>query len=619
MEKQERNIYISNEDPNLALEKYIQKINIFPKYEEIELEKALGRISFEPVFAKQSSPSYHACAMDGIAVRIDATLESSEKNPLKLKLNADFVYVNTGNPLTYPFDGVIMIEDVLEEGEDYVVITSPCKYFQNVRPIGEDIVKSEMIIHSGKNINPFDIASMAQGGIKTLKVVKKPVIGIIPTGNEIINYKQISVEGKIIDSNSLMFSGLISEYGAESKLLDVVVDDFKALAKSIEELTKEADIIIVNAGSSAGTKDFTSKVIKELGEVVVHGVALKPGKPSILGMVNNVPVIGLPGYPVSSYITFETFVKPIINLYLGSKNKKKKEVEAILTRRLVSSLKHKEIVRVSLGEIGGKLVATPLQRGSGITMSLVKAHGLLEIPKNVEGIEAGELIKVTLLREDFEENIISIGSHDIIMDIVGEKIGVSSSHTGSLGGLMALKKGECHIAPIHLLDEKTGIYNQTYLEKYIKDGILIKGVKRIQGLMVKSENPKNITKIEDLIKDDINYINRQRGSGTRVLLDYYLKENGIDNSKINGYDLEMNTHLGVACEIKEGRADVGLGTYWAAKTMGLDFVKVGYEEYDFATTKEFIEEERVIKFIEILNSLDFKNKLLEIGGYYYDR
>lgn len=620
MKKEERNIYIANEDPKIALEKYINKLNIFSTGEEIPLANALGRISFEPIFAIASSPSYHACAMDGIAVRVEATLQACEKKPLVLKEDRDFVYVNTGNPLVPPFDGVIMIEEILEERKGEVVITQPCKYFQHVRPIGEDIVASEMIIPSGKIINPFDLAALAQGGIKQIKVVKKPIIGIIPTGNEIVQYSEDIPKGKIVDSNSLLFSGLIQEYGGEAKVFPIVEDDFETLVNKVEEVSKLVDILIINAGSSAGTKDYTSKVIGKLGEVVVHGVALKPGKPSILGIVNNKSVIGLPGYPVSSYVAFEAFVKPVLQLYQGKPVVKDNTVEAVLTRRLVSSLKHKEMVRVQLGEINGKTVATPLQRGAGITMSLVKAHGMLEIPRNIEGIEAGEKVKVSLFKSDYRENLISIGSHDIIMDLISEKIPATSAHTGSLGGLMALKKGECHIAPIHLLDEATGIYNQSFIDKYLDKGILIKGVKRIQGLMVKAGNPKNIVGIEDLERENITFVNRQRGSGTRVLLDYYLKQHNIDGYKIKGYDLEMNTHLAVACEIKEGRGDTGLGTYWAAKTMGLDFIEVGFEEYDFATTEANFKDERVKKFIDILDSEEFRSKLLKIGGYtVYDR
>jgi len=281
---------------------------------------------------------------------------------------------------------------------------------------------------------------------------------------------------------------------------------------------------------------------------------------------------------------------------------------------------------MKLGKVEDKLIATPLSRGAGVTTSLVKADGITIIPKHIEGFEAGEMIDVELLRdlEEIENTIVSIGSHDIIMDLIGTmihakypKMSLSSAHVGSLGGIMAIKRGEAHLAPVHLLDEETGIYNLSYIRRFLgdKEVVLVKGIKRQQGIMVRKGNPKKIKGIEDLTREDVTFVNRQKGSGTRVLLDYKLKQLGIDAAKIVGYDREMTTHMTVASAIISGTADAGIGIKSVANVMELDFIPIGEEEYDFVLEQKFLEQENIKVFLEILQSEEFKQKLLELGGY----
>jgi putative molybdopterin biosynthesis protein len=364
------------------------------------------------------------------------------------------------------------------------------------------------------------------------------------------------------------------------------------------------------------------KIIREIGEVIVHGVALKPGKPTILGIINEKPIIGIPGYPVSSYIAFEEFAKPLIYKYLGLEKESDDTYEAILSKRLVSSLKNKEIVRVNLGYVNNKLIATPLTRGAGVTMSLVKADGFLEIPRNSEGIDAGSKVDVRIIKplKEIKNSLVSIGSHDIIMDVIGDMMNLSSGHVGSMGGIMAMKRRESHIAPIHLLDENTGEYNISYIKKYFNNEnmALIKGVKRLQGFIVQNGNPKKISSFEDLSRNDISYINRQRGAGTRILLDYNLKKLGIDINSVNGYERELNTHMAVAVSVKSGSSDTGLGVLSAAKAMDLDFIPVGYESYDFLLYKDNLEDIKTKRFISILKSEEFREKIHKFGGYELD-
>jgi len=618
-----RNIYIDNIDVDLAKDKYYTRLNIQPTWEEVDVLDSLNRITFEAVYALISSPNYNAAAMDGIAVKSSDTKEATETNPVVLEEGKDFIYINTGNPIEEPYDAVIMIEDVIELGDGKVQILKAAYPWQHVRPIGEDIVATEMILPSRHRIRPIDVGALLSGGIEKVKVYRKPRVGIIPTGNEIVERVSQLQVGKVIDSNSRVFEGLILENGGIPNRYSPVEDDYDKLKEAILKGIQENDMLIIGAGSSAGSKDYTASVIEELGEVVVHGVAMKPGKPTILGIIDEKPVIGIPGYPVSAYLVFETFVIPLILKFIGLEEEKEVFQQAIISKKITSSLKNRELIRVNLGYVKDKLVATPLSSGAGVTMSLVKADGIAIIPQSLEGVDAGSPIDVRVLKplSQIKETLVSIGSHDIIMDILADMMRLTSGHVGSMGGILAMRRGECHIAPIHLLDMDTGEYNVSYVKKYFKGQkmALIKGVRRHQGFIVEKGNPKGIKGFSDLTRDDVVYINRQRGAGTRILLDYHLKEENIDPSHIKGYDREMTTHMAVASAVKTGSATTGLGIYSAAKALDLDFIEVAYEDYDFLVPFDLLEDDKIKRFIEILISDEFKKKVDALGGYGFER
>lgn len=619
----ERNTYIDNIDVAEAKALYFDKLNIKPEYEEILLADSLGRITFEPVFAKVSSPNYNAAAMDGIAVRAADTSEATETRPVSLELDKDFVYINTGNPVPESYDAVIMIEDVIQLSEDKIQILQSTYPWQHIRQVGEDIVATEMIVPSKHKIRSVDLGALISGGIQRVKVYQKPKVGILPTGTEIVQHIADVADGKIIDSNSWMFAGMVKDNGGEPRRYAPHKDDLKLLKTAILKGVAENDIMLINAGSSAGTTDYTVDLIRELGEVFVHGVAMKPGKPTILGIINNKPVIGIPGYPVSAYLVFEEFIRPLIQKFQDEEKDDYLYVEANFSRRVMSSLKHKDLVRVNLGYVNDKLMATPLPGGAGTSMSLVKADGIAIIPKDVEGIDAGGPVRVRLLKPEAEvkSTLVSIGSHDLIMDILGDMMPLSSSHVGSLGGIMALMRGECHIVPTHLLDMDTGEYNISFAKKYFPNEkmVLVKGVQRKQGFIVQKGNPQNIREFKDLTKDDIVYVNRQRGAGTRILLDYHLGLENIDTKEIVGYQRELNTHMAVATAVKTGSAVVGLGVYSAANAMDLDFVQVANEDYDFLINSKMMDDKRIIEFIQTLKSDEFKQRVEALGGYSFSR
>ncbi len=620
-----RNLYLSNTPIDEAVTKYLDALGkIRLGRESVSVEETLGRVTAQAVFARYNCPLYDSAAMDGIAVIAAHTAGAREGEPLVLYPEKDFIVVDTGDPVRPPYDAVIMAEDIEQAAEATVIIRAAAAPWQHLRPVGEDIVRGEMILPSHHKIRPIDIGVLLSGGITRLEVYQRPRVSVLPTGTELIEPDAEPGQGDIIESNSRMLAALVEDEGGLPCRYSSIPDEHGAIKQAIIAALPESEIVIINAGSSAGTEDYTVHVLRELGEVIVHGVAMKPGKPVILAIVDGKPVIGLPGYPVSAYLAYKTFVSPLMAQFSGSEETTNEIVEAVMSRRLVSSLKYREFVRVKVGRVGDRLIASPLARGAGAAMSLVRADGFCIINQDSEGVEAGETVKVHLTRamHELEGTLVSIGSHDLILDIIADMMPetcagthLSSAHVGSMGGLLALKRGEAHIAPIHLLDEQNGEYNIAAV-KSVSSGrqmALIKGVGRTQGIMVQKGNPLDIRDERDLPR--LRYINRQRGAGTRVLLDYRLGLAGIDPASIRGYDREAATHMAVAAAVSSGSADAGMGVFSAAQAMGLDFIPVGEEEYDFAIPAEFLELKQVKAFIEVLKSSEFKEKLEILGGY----
>lgn len=624
-----RNLYLNVQEKEAALSRFLEVFShIQPGRERIPVIHSLGRITAEAVYARYSSPSYNSCAMDGIAVISAHTKGASESHPLRLVYEKDYLDVDTGDMIMPPYDAVIMAEDLIEteDGEGYTII-APTHPFAHVRAIGEDIVAKEMILPTGHRIRAIDISVLISAGITEIEVIKKPVVGIIPTGDEMIEYTEPLEDGKIIETNSWMFENLVTENDGIGRRYPILPDNLELIRQKLSEAVSECDMVIINAGSSAGRDDYTIHAIQELGEVYTHGVAIKPGKPVILSKIQNKPVIGLPGYPVSSYLTFTEFVLPVMNMYCrpGGFVRQQKRVTAKLSKTLMSGLKYEEYVRVKLGIVENELVASPLERGAGASMSLVRADGFCVIPQDKEGILAHENIQVKLVKdmEQIRKTLVLIGSHDLILDVIndlmmeeGRDTCLSSTHVGSMAGLIALQKKEAHMAPSHLLDEKDGSYNTAITREMFPNEkmVIIKGVRRRQGFIVKKGNPLNIQNIRDIMYG-VRYINRQRGAGTRVLFDYLLKKEGISKKDISGYEYEAATHMSVAVAVQKDNADVGMGIYSCAKALNLDFIEVGFEEYDFVTYEKYLELPAVREFIHVLKGEAFKKRLDMLGGY----
>ncbi len=593
---------------------------------------ALGRVTARPVFAGISSPHYHACAMDGAAVKSAATFAAGERRPVTLDLGEDAVMVDTGDPLPFGFDAVIMVEDLVETTDKAVTIIAPAKPWQHVRTVGEDIVATELVLPENHVIRAADIGAMLASGATEVQVRRRPRVVIIPTGDELVAPGSELKSGDIVEFNSRLIGGLVSEWGGEPVFHEIVRDDFDAITQAVRQAAAEdpaeggGDIVIVNAGSSAGREDYTSAVLGRLGEVLVHGVAIKPGKPTILGMVDGRPAIGVPGYPVSAALACELFLKPLIARMLARPVEPRPRANAIATRRIVSTPGVREFVRVKVGDVGGKLVVTPLPRGAGAIMSLVKADGIVEVPPSAQGIDEGAAVQVELLRslDQIKRTIVAIGSHDLALDILSTFLAracpgmsLSSAHVGSMGGLMAMRRGEAHIAGTHLIDEETGEYNVPYVKRLLeaKDYALVNLVHREQGFIVPTGNPKGIGGFGDLARADVAFVNRQRGAGTRVLLDMELGKLGINPDAVRGYSHEEYTHMGVAASVANGAADVGLGIHSAAHALRLDFIPMSTERYDLLTTKEFLKSDKMAALLTVVRSDEFRRAVLELGGY----
>ena len=590
------------------------------------LDRTHGRVTAEPVWAKVSSPHYDAAAMDGIAIRSRETVGATETSPLRLEVDEQARWVDTGDPMPEGYDAVIMVEHVHETEGRTIEIDAPAAPYQHVRPLGEDIVATELVLPQGHRLRPQDLAACAAAGLTEVGVRAMPSVAVIPTGTELVQSADDLRPGDIIEFNSLMLAAMVEEWGGLAERVAPVPDDFQSIKKAVLDALDNHDIVLINAGSSAGSEDYTARVVEDLGRLVTHGVALRPGHPLVLGIVRDKPVLGIPGYPVSASLTCDLFVRPLIERKLGWRSARRQKATATLTRKLLSPMGEDEHVRVRLGRVGGRLIATPLQRGAGVITSLVRADGLVLVPRFSEGVDAGDAVEVELLRslDEVERTIVAIGSHDVSLDLLGSELRrkgtpvfLASANVGSLGGLMALSRGEAHVAGTHLLDETTGEYNLTFVRRYVKgrDVVVINLVRRVQGLIVQPGNPRSLASLDDLARDGVTYVNRQRGSGTRVLLDYMLRERGLSADRVRGYEREEYTHLAVAAAVAGERADAGMGVLSAARALEMDFVPLADEQYDLVIPRAHYESDLLAPLLELVRSEEFRASVEALGGY----
>lgn len=643
-------VYIKDIPLNEALnliKRVLQEVGLWKilSCEKLPLdENLIGRVTADPVWAIKSSPHYHASAMDGFTVDASKTNGALPTNPKILIMGEDASYVDTGDPIPDWANAVIPIENVesidshgriFEDSRkpEALRIRSSIVPWSNIRPMGEDIVTSQLVLPSGHVLEPYDLGAIAASGSTTVSVAKLPVVGILPTGSELVPIGNDPQKGDILEYNSLVIAAQIKLMGGSPTRYPITPDDFDKICQRVIEVAEASDLVLLNAGSSAGSEDFSAKVVEKLGKLLFHGVAVRPGHPVIFGMIRKtrnpedlreIPIIGVPGYPVSAALTIDIFVEPIIAQWLGRSQKVLPTLKAQITRKTSTTLGDDDYIRVVVGRVGEKLLAAPISRGAGVITSLVRADGLVILPRGVEGVNSGEIVTAHMFRNksEIDDTIFCIGSHDVILDLIAQFLAPKkrrfiSSNVGSQAGLIALNRGEAHMAGSHLLDPETGEYNLRYIGEYLS-GIPVKLVglvTRDQGLIVKKGNPLKIRSLEDLVNKDVSFVNRQRGAGTRVLLDFQLNLKGMTSSMINGYEIEEYTHLGVAAAIASGRADCGLGIPAAAQALNLDFIPLYKERYDLVIPTIYADSILFEPIFELLNSTDFSKAINELPGY----
>ncbi|MBU3951460.1 MAG: molybdopterin biosynthesis protein [Proteobacteria bacterium] len=628
-----RNVYLDMKSIQEAKTCLFEHFNTYAVASEtIDVVTAKDRVLAKPPTAVISSPNFHAAAMDGIAVDAQITFGASQEAPKTLVPEKNAFWVNTGNPMPEGTNAVIMIEHLNILDQKRVEIEAPVFPWQHVRKMGEDIVATKLLFPRGHRVNSYTLGALLSGGIFRVSVYKQPRVMIIPTGSELKQWQDIRPDrmkpGDVVESNSIVLGGLCRDHGALFDIHPMLMDDLSSIKAAVTDATTSGhyDMVCIIGGSSAGSKDFAKPVISSLGKVYVHGVTMMPGKPVLFGNVNQVPVFGIPGYPVAAIVAFEQFAGPLLQHMQHLPENVPQTVLVTPARKIASKLGQEEFLRVKVGSVDGQLIASQLPRGSGSITTLTEADAVIRIPRHIEGISEKEQVPAHLLRplSAIENTLVIIGSHDNTLDLLGDQIrqknfdvGISSSHVGSMGGLMAIKKGGCHMAGAHLLDPLDGSYNISYVKKYLPDHRvrIVNLVMREQGLMVPRGNPNNIQSIGDLKSGNFVFINRQPGSGTRILFDYKLKQLGISPNDILGYETDEYTHMSVAVAVLSGRAHAGLGIKAASNALGLDFIPIITESYDLIIPERFFETQKVTVLLETIGTDDFKDRVMALGGY----
>jgi putative molybdopterin biosynthesis protein len=597
--------------------------------EVIESGEAVGRVTAAPVFAKYSSPTFHSAAMDGVAVKASTTFAAREDSPLELVQGTGFLPVNTGNPLPDGFDAVVMIENVRFVDERTIALEAPVFPWQHVRRIGEDIVATELLLPQNRRLSPYDIGALLSAGIWEVPVWERIVVHFIPTGDEVLDFRgrPAPSPGQVVESNSQVIRSLGMSWGIDVVCVPPVADRFEAIKEAVlAGLASKAHIVVLGAGSSAGSKDYSRSVIEETGTLLVHGISAMPGKPTLLGHAAGKLLMGAPGYPVSAVIAFEEVLKPIV-FWLGRQAEERRpRVLVEMTRKTPSRLGREEFMRAAIGRVGDRLLATPLAGGAGMITTLTRAQGLVRIPPEREGLEQGARVEAELLvrESELDRTLVAVGSHDNVLDIMANElmgrsmpVGLASTHVGSMGGINALRSGAAMMAGMHLFDPRTEDYNFPFLEKHAPglELMVVNLVIRHQGLIVPKGNPKSIQGVEDLARREVTFINRQRGAGTRILLDHHLSRAGIDPEQVRGYGKEEFTHMAVAVNVLSGTSDCGMGILAAARALGLDFVPLARERYDLVIPRRFLDDPRIAAVLDLLQQERFQKKILDLGGY----
>jgi putative molybdopterin biosynthesis protein len=603
----------------------LKQISINHSTKSLPLEGALGYTSAEHVISGIDVPSFDKSIMDGYAVRADDTYQAGETNPVTLcftgSIDAGFVgdfYLNkgeaisiaTGAPIPYGADAVVKVEDT-KRVNSKVSIYRPVHTGENIMLRGSDIMRGEQVLCRNTRIGSREVGVLSAIGKRYIDVDTIKV-GIISTGDELTTPGNSLGKGMIYDTNSYALSASVKECGATPVMYGIVEDEEKAMFNAINRAVQECNLVLTSGSTSAGAGDIMYNVIEEKGRTLFHGINIKPGKPVVVGMINGVPTIGLPGNPTSALTIFNEFIAPLIHNAQDTFDSAKDEltVTAVLGTG-INSQGRQQLLPV--GMVRGKVY--PADKGSGAITTLADADGFIEISAETEYIEPGTSVNVTLFGNVDEPDLLFTGGYcpgiNILEELSGFKFRVLNN--GSSGGFSSVSTGFSDIAGVNMPDE-SGNYNISMIEKMkLSDVVLVKGYKREQGLIVRQNS--GISGIDDIL--DKQLINRNRGSGTRSLLDLNLKRfadkmgmsfNNLKKS-FEGYNSGAKTHLAVCNAVKEEFADVGFGLRTMAENSGLQFISVCEEEFDFLVQKEAMDLAEIKTLISCLSSKSFADNL----------
>ena len=614
--------------------------------EKVALENSLDRVLAEDVFSTIDVPSFDRAAMDGFAVLAEDTFNVDEQHAVKLKVlgeleagdtseydfsRGEAIEIATGAPMPKGANAVVMVEFTKKENGD-VVVFRPVSLGENVTSAGSDVMSGELLLRKFQIITPREVGLLAAAGVEQVSAYRKPRVTIFSSGNELIKPGHALTFAKLYDVNGPAITAAVTECGGQPRFMGILPDNFETIKNRLKEALEESDVVISSGSTSSGPGDLVYRAVDELGEpgVLVHGLTIKPGKPALVGLAGNKLIFGLPGYPTSALMIFHVLVAPIIRRLANKADVQPTKVQAFSSMKFFKARGRRELLPIQLiAQPNGQLLAYPMQSGSGAISSFALADGFADFPETQEYVDEGESMEVELFgKELVPPSLVAIGSHCVGLDIAFAKLREKDPtflgrtvNVGSTGGFHAISRGEADIAGVHLQDESTGEYNIPFIKSFgLADTVvLVRGYDREQGLIVKHGNPKKITGVEDLTRKGIRFINRNRGSGTRFLIDRHLtkvaKSHGTDletiSAKIEGYGYEAKSHSAVAAAIKNNRADVGFGIRTVAVSNQLEFIKLEDEKYDFLIAKPRLDKVSVTRFVELIKSREFAESLAQ--------
>jgi putative molybdopterin biosynthesis protein len=603
------------------------------------LSQALGRVLARAVIADVDVPGFDRASVDGFAVRADDTVGASERTPKALALNGEILtpgtvpqlsvgpgtatLIATGGMVPRGADAVIMVEHTEtrdDDGSTVIEVRRAAAAGQFIAFAGSDLARGETVLRTGQVLTSREIGMLAAVGCAAVEVWRRPLIAIISTGDEIVAPGEPIRPGAVYDSNAAILSAAVEEAGGCAKPLGIGADDEAVLSRLVDEGLATCDMVILSGGTSKGAGDLCYRAISSFNDpgIVVHGVALKPGKPLCLAVTGGKPIVILPGFPTSAIFTFHEFVAPVIRAFAGLQPEQAERRPARLPMRIASERGRTEYLMVSLvrGDSEGPLAAYPNSKGSGAVTAFSQADGFITIGQHVESVPAGTPVEVQLIGQAHLADLVIIGSHCVGLDVLigrlqSEGISVKALNVGSTGGLAAAKRGECDIAAIHLMDPATGEYNRPFLTAALE---LVSGYRRLQGIVYRKGDPRfEGQSLEDAIGGAIStpeclMVNRNAGSGTRILTDRLL-----GGAKPAGYWSQPKSHNAVGVAVAQNRADWGIAIETIARQYGLGFIPAQDEHYDFIVPRARLARPAVQRFRAVLEDRVTRDALTALG------